>query len=375
VQILFPATSLTSRERIPTVPGSSIADRLDTNHSVEQSSAVSGPRAGSETPESLPDSLLQEAGSQASASSAPDDSSLIDQVFAVSDLTLDTSILVRLGVTRLHQTLAWSQTDSGSAILQQQEISAATAELKHEPEAAPHSITTQGWHSGLAKLVRRGLSWFRPGRLPAAGLVNDAVASEFLTRVAAELIADSDSEASSRKPAAESVEWLSWLLSSTSEANSPAGTGASNRVHHNELVPDAVPVFSNAVGSSRDMRGAWNAQAQIRKYREQHRHASGLNGAICIALYEHDSSSIPQSTSIPRELKYVANPRGPPVYGRDADVPLLEVDAPADLLERLRYSIAPRGPSLATVETQSPDFTFSSGPRMSPEKVSTELAI
>jgi hypothetical protein len=123
------------------------------------------------------------------------------------------------------------------------------------------------------------------------------------------------------------------------------------------------------------MRGAWNAQAQIRKYREQHRHASGLNGAICIALYEHDSSSIPQSTSIPRELKYVANPRGPPVYGRDADVPLLEVDAPADLLERLRYSIAPRGPSLATVETQSPDFTFSSGPRMSPEKVSTELAI
>jgi len=83
----------------------------------------------------------------------------------------------------------------------------------------------------------------------------------------------------------------------------------------------------------------------------------------------------PRSTSIPRELKYVANPRGPPVYGRDANVPLLEVDAPADLLERLRYSIAPRGPSLATVETQSPDFTFSSGPSMSPEKVSTELAI
>ena len=375
VQILFPVTSLASRERIPTVPGSSIADRLDADRGAELTSAVSGPRAGSDSPASLPDSLLQEAGSQGSANSSPDDSSLIDQVFAVSDLTLDASILVRLGVTRLHQTLAWPQTDSDSAILQQQEISAATAELKHEPEAVPHSTTATGSQNGLARLVRRGLSWLRPGRLPAAGLVSDAVASEFLTRVAADLIVDSDSEASSQKPAAEGAEWLSWLLRSSPESNSHTGTSARNGIHHNEPIPDAVPVFSNAVGSSRDMRGAWNAQAQIRKYREQHRHASGLNGAICIALYEHDSSRVPQSTSIPRELKYVANPRGPPVYGRDADVPLLEVDAPADLLERLRYSIAPRGPSLATVETQSPDFTFSSGPRMSPEKVSTELAI
>lgn len=375
VQILFPATSLAGNERIPMVPGSSISDRLDPDLGAGLSSAVSGPQTESDTSESLPNSLVQDAGSQASANSTPDDSSLIDQVFAGSELALDTSILVKLGVTRLHQTLAWSQADSGSAILQQQEISAATDELKQEPESVPHSITTAVSQRGLAKLVRRGLSWLRPGRLPAAGLVSDAVASEFLTRVAAELIADSDSDASSRKPVAESVEWLSWLLSRTSESNASAGTGVSNRVHHNELVPDAVPVFSNTVGSSRDMRGAWNAQAQIRKYREQHRHASGLNGAICIALYEHDSSSVPQSTSIPRELKYVTNPRGPPVYGRDADVPLLEVEAPADLLERLRYSIAPRGPSLATVETQSPDFTFSSGPRMSPEKVSTELAI
>lgn len=375
VQILFPDTSLSSRERITTVPGSSIADRLDADRGADLTSAVSGPQGGSDTWESFPDSLAQEAGPPASASSTPDDSSLIDQVFAVSELALDTSILVRLGVTGLQQTLAWPQTDSGSAILQQQEISAAAAELKHEPESVPHSITTAASQSGLAKLFRRGLTWLRPGRLPAAGLVSDSVAFEFLTRVAAELIADSNAESSSETPAVEGVEWLSWLLRNSSESSSSRRLGAENGIHRSELVPDPVPVLSSAVGSTRDVRGAWSVQTQSRKYREQHRYASGLNGAACIALYEHDSLRVPQSTSIPRELKYVANPRGPPVYGRDADVPLLEVDAPADLLERLRYSIAPRGPSLATVETQSPDFTFSSGPRMSPEKVSTELAI
>ncbi len=374
VQILFPATSLTVRERIPMVPGSSLSGKVDVDDGVGLSSVVSGPQGGSDAPESLPDSLVQEKGSQASANSTPDDSTLIDQVFAVSELTLDTSILVRLGVAGLQQTLAWPQTDSGSAI-QQQEISAAAAELKHEPESVPHSITTSGSQSGLAKLVRRGLTWLRPGKLPAAGLASDAVAFEFLTRVAAELSADSNAESGSKTPAVEEVEWLSWLLRNSSESSSSSRLGAENGIHRSELVPDPVPVLSSEVGSTRDVRGAWSVQAQSRKYREQHRYASGLNGAACIALYEHDSSRVPQSTSIPRELKYVANPRGPPVYGRDADVPLLELDAPADLLERLRYSIAPRGPSLATVETQSPDFTFSSGPRMSPEKVSTELAI
>ncbi len=372
VQILFPATSFTGREQVPAVPDASIKDRLQTNSATGASSAVSETQSGFDAPESLPDSLIQNKDSQ--ADSTPDDSSLIDQVFAVSELTLDTSILVKLGVARLQQTLAWSQTDSSSAIFQQQEEISAEAELKHGPEAAPSPITAAS-QGGLAKLVRRGLSWLRPGRLPAASLVSDAVVSEFITRVVADLTDGPDTNNSPQSSAAEGVEWLSWLLRSSSESSSLSRLGTENANYHGELVPDPVPVFSNAIGSSRDLRGAWNAQAQIRKYREQHRYAGGLNGAICFALYEHDSSRVPQSTSIPRELKYVANPRGPPVYGRDADVPLLEVDAPADLLERLRYSIAPRGPSLATVETQSPDFTFSSGPRMSPEKMSTELAI
>lgn len=374
VQILFPATSLTSRERIHSGPGASIADRLPTNPGTASSSVVSGTQAGLDGPESLSESLVQDVDLQTTASSIPDDSSLIDQVFAVSELTLDTSILVKLGVARLQQTLAWAQTGSSSAILQQQVEISAAAEFKHESETAPSPIATAS-QSGLAKLVRRGLSWLRPGRLPAASIVSDAVVSEFFASLTVNLTAGPNAEQGTQNSVSEGVEWLSWLLRSSSESSSLGHVGAQNGVYRGELVPGPVPVLSDAIGSSRDVRGAWNAQAQIRKYREQHRHASGLNGAVCIALYEHDSSRVPQSTSIPRELKYVANPRGPPVYGRDADVPLLEVDAPADLLERLRYSIAPRGPSLATVETQSPDFTFSSGPRMSPEKVSTELAI
>lgn len=375
VQILFPATSLDGRERIPTIPEASINDRLHTDSNTESSSPVAETPSGSNASKELPDLLVPGANSQATARADSDEASLIDQVFAVSELTLDNSILVSLGVTRIQQTLSWSQSDSGSSILQQQEISAAAGKLKHELESAPDPITTMVSHSGLAKLVRRGLSWLRPGRLPGAVLVSNTVISEFFARFGIDSNADSNTDAGTQNPVAEGVEWLSWLLRSSSEPGSVIRSGPENGIHHSEFVPDAVPVFSNAVEPSRDMRGVWNTQPQIRKYREQHRHAGGINGAICIAITEHDSSRVPQSTSVPRELKYVANPRGPPVYGRDADVPLLEVDAPADLLERLRYSIAPRGPSLATVETQSPDFTFSSGPRMSPEKVSTELAI
>ena len=376
VQILFPSSTLGGRDRIPTVPGTSINDRLDTLPGTGLSTAASETGAGANVQGPLSNSLRQDSGAKVSSDETSIDSSLIDEVFSVSDLALETSILVKSGISRLQQNLAWPQADSSPTILRQhEEISVRSAELRHEQESVPSTITESSAQSGLVRLVRRGLSWLRPGRLPAASLVSDSVASEFIVGVVAELAIRSETKPISPNSPAEGVEWLSWLLRHSSEANQQNGIGNDNSIHHGELTPGQVPVFSDSVGSSRDVRGAYSPQAQIRKYREQHRHAGGLNGAICIALYEHDSSRVPRSTSIPRELKYVANPRGPPVYGRDADVPLLEVDAPADLLERLRYSIAPRGPSLATVETQSPDFTFSSGPSMSPEKVSTELAI
>ena len=374
VQILFPSSTLGGRDRIPTFPGASIGDRLHTVPGTGLSPGVS--ETGVDVQGPLSNSRGQDSGAKVSSDETSIDSSLIDEVFSVSDLALETSILVKSGISRLQQNLAWPQADSSPTILRQhEEISVRSVELRHDQESAPSTTVASSAQGGLVRLVRRGLSWLRPGRLPAASLVSGSVASEFIVGVVAELAIRPETKPISQNSPAEGVEWLSWLLRHSSETNQQNGIGNDNSIHHGELTPGQVPVFSDSVGSSRDVRGAYSPQAQIRKYREQHRHAGGLNGAICIALYEHDSSRVPRSTSIPRELKYVANPRGPPVYGRDADVPLLEVDAPADLLERLRYSIAPRGPSLATVETQSPDFTFSSGPSMSPEKVSTDLAI
>ena len=374
VQILFPSSTLGGRDRIPTFPGASIGDRLHTVPGTGLSPGVS--ETGVDVQGPLSNSRGQDSGAKVSSDETSIDSSLIDEVFSVSDLALETSILVKSGISRLQQNLAWPQADSSPTILRQhEENSVRSVELRHDQESAPSTTVASSAQGGLVRLVRRGLSWLRPGRLPAASLVSGSVASEFIVGVVAELAIRPETKPISQNSPAEGVEWLSWLLRHSSETNQQNGIGNDNSIHHGELTPGQVPVFSDSVGSSRDVRGAYSPQAQIRKYREQHRHAGGLNGAICIALYEHDSSRVPRSTSIPRELKYVANPRGPPVYGRDADVPLLEVDAPADLLERLRYSIAPRGPSLATVETQSPDFTFSSGPSMSPEKVSTDLAI
>jgi hypothetical protein len=376
VQILFPSSMLGGPDRIPTFPGTSIDDGLRPVPSTGPSPAVLEYGAGADAQGPLSKSLGQDSGTKVSSEETSIDSSLIDVFFSVSDLALETSILVKSGISGLQQNLAWPQADSSPTILRQhEEISVRSVELRYEQESVPSGTVASSAQGGLVRLVRRGLSWLRPGRLPAASLVSGSAASEFIVGVVAELAARPETTHISPDSPGEGVEWLSWLLRHSSEANRQIGTGTDNSINSGKLTPGQVPVFSDSFGSSRDVRGAYSPQAQIRKYREQHRHAGGLNGAICIALYEHDSSRVPRSTSIPGELRYVANPRGPPVYGRDADVPLLEVDAPADLLERLRYSIAPRGPSLATVETQSPDFTFSSGPSMSPEKVSTELAI
>jgi hypothetical protein len=372
---MFPLSAVSGPDRLPTIPDASVDDRRPTFRDSDASPSVAdnqtspgiqGPLSGS----LVPDGTLKVISDESSI-----DSSLIDQVFAVSDLVLDASILVTSGVSKFQQTLAWPQADSQSALLlQHEEMQARAAEIRQEPESVASTLVASNSQGGLLRLARRGLSWLRSGRFPVS-LVSDAVVSEFLAGVAAELKVQPKTELDSSNVPVQSVEWLSWLLRTSSATNQQPGVGTESRVHRGELTPGPTPSFGDQGGYSRDVRAGYSPQAQIRKYREQHRHASGLNGAISVALSEYESSTVPQSTSIPRELKYVANPRGPPVYGRDADVPLLDVDAPADLLERLRYSIAPRGPSLAIVETQSPDFTFSSGPRMSPEKVSTELAL
>lgn len=104
-----------------------------------------------------------------------------------------------------------------------------------------------------------------------------------------------------------------------------------------------------------------------RKIRDDLKHSeSAVRAGIPDPEIEHPVVQV-FSGSVPAELRYDLNPRGPPVYGRDANVPLVDSNASTDQLERLRYSIAPRGPSLVIVETQSPGVLSSSGPKFCPE--------
>lgn len=375
VQILFPSGIYGDRHQLPANPGPSIDDLLPIFQETGLSPSPEDTQTSPDFPAPLSNSLATDAASNPAADDTSIDSSLIDQLFAISNLALDTSILIKTGIVRLQQTLAWPPTDAPSTDLRHQdELSRQAVSLRHEPSSILSTIVVTSPQSGVVRPGRRSFSWLRSGRLAASSLLSDSVVTQLIFRVAEELSVRPGSERVSQNSSTEGVEWLSWLLKSSGETNQPLGIGTKNRVRRIEFTPEPVPTCTDSVSNLRDARGTYVPQAQIRKYREQYRHNGGLNGAICIALYEQETSRVPQSSSVPRELTYVANPRGPPVYGRDADVPLFEV-APADLLERLRYSIAPRGPSLATVETQSPDFTFSSGPSMSSEKVSTKLAI
>jgi hypothetical protein len=106
----------------------------------------------------------------------------------------------------------------------------------------------------------------------------------------------------------------------------------------------------------------------VRRIREDHRLTEITDGLESRHGNPGPGPELTFDELMPVEVRYSLNPRGPPEYRRDADVPLAESNAPANQLERLKYSIAPRGPSLVTVNVQSPGFLFSSGPRICPEE-------
>lgn len=108
-----------------------------------------------------------------------------------------------------------------------------------------------------------------------------------------------------------------------------------------------------------------SSQIQLRRYRVSHRQAVAAEYAE-IPLRE--TNTLVQERledNAPSQLRYVVNPRAPP-RGPPRSEYLKENYADNDLLERLRYSIAPRGPSLADSSSLSPGSVFFSGPRVSP---------
>ena len=304
--------------------------------------------------------------------------SLIDDIFQDSSSVLD--IVGQASGNLPLRVMAATKVESESLVRFQALASEQFSRLRQidvdDSGSVAPGVVAAAHQKSSGKLIRRALGWLRPGKFSIVHKTELLIAQEVAGRIVATLEIGTESLAPPTVPgvADSGDEWLNWLLDSSSAGKSQVVTGQGQTPSPNSL-PGAVPVLSEHGSALRGQSAtSLSPQAQARKYRESLRQAAPLDGNLSVSFNEFDTPILPQSGSIPQELKYVAKPRGPPVYGRDADVPLNDWEAPADLLERLRYSIAPRGPSLVTEKMQSPECQFSSGPRVSPEKLQFDLA-
>lgn len=172
--------------------------------------------------------------------------------------------------------------------------------------------------------------------------------------------------------------WIAWLSGSDTEGELTAHQvmPQTTRVLPKLPASHSSQTLRSQSGYAAEHKPASSSvpQTQSRRLREAHRQSSWSGRQEWISRDEFEPPALFRQDHQLVQLNYVANPRGPPIYGRDANIPLVDPETPADLLERLRYSITPRGPSLVTVETQSSEFLSFSGPGVSPEKLSIKLA-
>ena len=159
--------------------------------------------------------------------------------------------------------------------------------------------------------------------------------------------------------------WLTriWTNSSPGSNNGLAlidGSGSSGA----QLMPVAVPQVANSQAAQSDA-SVRRVTATARRLRDDHRQVLVGDVQEWTARRDDDLPQQPVTETWRRDLKHVLNPRAPPHRARDPELRIVVVNAPASLLMRLRYSIAPRGPSLATAEMQSPECLSCSGPRVS----------
>ncbi len=96
------------------------------------------------------------------------------------------------------------------------------------------------------------------------------------------------------------------------------------------------------------MSGA--TQLQVKQLRDGHRlyFHPDVHSADLVQL--DSSAHLPADEDIPRALKYAALPRGPPQRQPETVLRIMDSDAAAHVLQRLRYSIAPRGAEDVTVQ-------------------------
>ncbi len=221
----------------------------------------------------------------------------------------------------------------------------------------------------VGAVARRSLNWLRTGILAATENGTLTIPADDSFRIALVRQVSTYAIEASRLQSNEWTEWTDWLTGPSNPLlrNSDGATAPAQGFMTAGV--DVVPTSVSGHLSQRQLQGSpASTFAKTRKFRSLDRKVANPESLRFFEIVEQQSTLLPQSGSIPRELKYVANPRGPPEYGRDANVPFADMDAPDDLLARLRYSIAPRGPSLVTEKMQSPEFQFFSGPRVSPSQ-------
>ena len=225
-----------------------------------------------------------------------------------------------------------------------------------------HGLNVPGVVPGL---VRRGWSLLKSGKR-IIGDVNVRRSLADLQRSHSDIASREDQSTKTTEDLNRVLDWFSWIINPADERRN---SGTEGRIEvRAESWPSPVPARQDAV--SRDVqKSSVHEHSQARRLRENLRQHIAWGGMNAVLHDELEMEPLPVSGSFPAELRFECQPRAPPVFGRTLDTSSAGMDAPESLLERLRYSIAPRGPSLVTVEMQSPDFEFSSGPRVSPEEL------
>ena len=299
---------------------------------------------------------------------------LIDEVFLDGSLIAgDVSLhsVSNLGLSSGQQTSDVAELKKPGPAIRPQNGARSTSlatdlSIQTQAQASPGLVIP----GAVPSLMRRSWNLVKSGKW----IIGD-MARRVLTRAQSGELADRESRANPSVEMPEDLnqvlDWLTWIMN-PAEERPAAGITYQSGVH-TETRPSPVPAKHDPI--SRDVQtNSWSEQSQARRQRDSFRQYSAWGGCCSVFYDELEMAPLPVSGSFPAELRYECQPRGPPAYHRDVDTASAKVDAPESLLERLRYSIAPRGPSLVTVEMQSPDFEFSSGPRVSPEELRYQAA-
>jgi len=337
------------------------------------------------------------------------DTSLIDSVFQSSDSILDSSLsnsspigsnksenesasLPKLIATQQNSISA--PTTIAPQILKQETVEANSKSVVWQNAASSEVSTNNELHR-----INQSRSPSRPVRDFVARLMKETAATE--VRLSAELHAAKSRSANPETDSANNdiphkITERNWrgVLSNIEEFyasidffNSPfdssivADTASQSTLAFlaDETLPIAVPRLTPEITPSHSTQNLPNMTPnRVKQLREGHRqHSDAAVVSTDFVSTDFVSTDIVQldgvpelltSENIPRQLKHVVLPRGPPRKQPATVLRIMDSDAEAHVLQRLRYSIAPRGPSTVTVEMQSPEESSFSGPRVSPEE-------